>query len=416
MAKKLAFDKVLFTVVVLLVGLGLAMVFSASAAIARDAGHRLNPFLVKQAMAALLGGGAMVAAMHFDYRRLRHPAVVYGLFGLCVVLLVAVLFSPEVNGSRRWFFLGPLSFQPSELAKLSLVLFLAYQVERRTGRAGGVRTGVARGGSALGRSGELPPPGSPPRVATGHGRRPLVRRTRPLADPRAAGRPGRPRDLVVPCAVGVTLLAGLVLVGRDLGTSLLLAGVAALVLLLAGIPWRFLIGGGVAFLPLLWFLIISVPYRRERLFAFLEPEKDPLGSGFQTLQSLIAVGSGGVFGLGPGESVQKLHFLPYPYSDFIFAIVAEELGLIGALSLLALFGLFLWRGARAGLRAPERFGRHLAWGLTGMIVLQALLNLSVATALLPTTGIPLPFISYGGSSMVTTLTACGVLLNLSQHG
>jgi len=161
---------------------------------------------------------------------------------------------------------------------------------------------------------------------------------------------------------------------------------------------------------------MAVPYRRARLFAFLEPERDPLGSGFQALQSLIAVGSGGLLGLGPGDSVQKLYFLPYPHSDFIFAIVAEELGMIGALLVVGLFGLLLWRGVRAGLRAPDPFGRYLAWGLTTVVVLQALINISVAVALLPTKGIPLPFLSYGGSSLVVSMTACGVLLNVSQHG
>jgi cell division protein FtsW len=158
------------------------------------------------------------------------------------------------------------------------------------------------------------------------------------------------------------------------------------------------------------------PYRRERLFAFIDPEKDPLGSGFQALQSLIAVGSGGLFGLGAGKSVQKLYFLPHPESDFIFSIVAEELGMLGALAVVAAFGVLAWRGFRAGLKAPDLFGRYLGWGLTGVLVLQALINVSVTVALLPTKGIPLPFISYGGSSLVVTLCACGVLLNVSQHG
>jgi len=153
----------------------------------------------------------------------------------------------------------------------------------------------------------------------------------------------------------------------------------------------------------------------QRLFSFLDPERDPLGSGFQALQSLIAVGSGGLVGLGPGESVQKLYFLPYPHSDFIFSIVAEELGLLGALALLVLFALLFWRGVRAGSKAPDPFGRFLGWGFASMLALQALINISVALALLPTKGIPLPFISYGGSSLVVSLAACGVLLNVSQH-
>ncbi len=187
-------------------------------------------------------------------------------------------------------------------------------------------------------------------------------------------------------------------------------------LFLAGLSWRFIAGSLALVPPLIAALVWMEPYRRERLFAFLDPEKDPLGSGFQALQSLIAVGSGGVFGLGTGESVQRLYFLPHPESDFIFSIVAEELGMLGALAVVAAFAVLAWRGIRAGLRAPDVFGRYLGWGLTGILVIQALLNISVTLALLPTKGIPLPFISYGGSSLVVTLCACGVLLNVSQHG
>ena len=159
-----------------------------------------------------------------------------------------------------------------------------------------------------------------------------------------------------------------------------------------------------------------VPYRRARFLTFMNPENDPLGSGYQAHQSLIAVGSGGVWGLGLGESLQKLHFLPHPHSDFVYSILAEELGLVGALAILSLFAILLWRGGLAGLRAPDLFGRYLAWGFTGVLVLQAFIHISVALVLVPTKGIPLPFISYGGSSLVVSMTAGGVLLNLSQHG
>jgi cell division protein FtsW len=360
-AKKLAFDRVLFATLVLLVGLGLVMVYSASAAIARAKGHVVNPFLVKQAVAALVGLLGMAIAMHVDYRRLREPTVAYGMLAGTLLLLVAVLFGPELNSTRRWFFLGGISIQPAELAKLGLVLFLAFQIDRKLDR---VNT----------------------------------------------------RALLLPAAVATGAVAGLIVLQPDLGTAVLLVATAAAMLFLAGLSWRFLAAGAGLALPVFWFLVMAVPYRRARLFAFLEPERDPLGSGFQALQSLIAIGSGGVFGLGPGDSLQKLYFLPYPHSDFIFAIVAEELGMIGALLVLGLFGVLLWRGVRAGLRSPDPFGRHLAWGLTTVIVLQALINVSVAVALLPTKGIPLPFLSYGGSSLVVSMTACGVLLNVSQHG
>jgi cell division protein FtsW len=360
-AKKLAFDRVLFTVVVLLVGLGLVMVYSASAPMARAKGYAVNPFLVKQLIAAAVGFALMAVIMHVDYRWLREPRVVYVLLAGVVAMLVAVLFGPELNSTRRWLFFAGVSIQPSELAKLALVPFLAYQIERKADCVNS-------------------------------------------------------RELLLPAAAATGVLCGLIVLQPDLGTAVLLVATAGTLLFLAGLSWRFLAGTALLALPLIWFLVISVPYRRARLFAFLDPERDPLGSGFQTLQSLIAVGSGGVLGLGPGESVQKLYFLPYPHSDFIFAIVAEELGMIGAVVVIGLFAALLWRGVRAGLRAPDPFGRYLAFGFAAMLALQAFLNVSVAIALVPTKGIPLPFLSYGGSSMVASLAACGVLLNVSQHG
>ena len=359
MAKKLAVDKVLFTTVVLLLSFGLVMVYSASAALARDSS--LNPFLLKQSLAAGLGLVLMVLLMQIDYRRLREPAVIYTLLFGAVALLVGVLFAPELNATRRWFFVAGISVQPSELAKLALIPFLAYLIEKREQEVNSA-------------------------------------------------------SLLLPAGLFTGLLAGLILLEPDLGTAVLLGITAFLMLFLAGLSWRFIVGSFALVPPLIAALVWMEPYRRERLFAFLDPEKDPLGSGFQALQSLIAVGSGGVFGLGAGESVQRLYFLPHPESDFIFSIVAEELGMLGALAVVAAFAILAWRGIRAGLRAPDVFGRYLGWGLTGVLVIQALLNVSVTLALLPTKGIPLPFISYGGSSLVVTLCACGVLLNVSQHG
>ncbi len=361
MAKKLAYDRVLFTTIVVLVGLGLTMVYSASAVFARDQGGTINTFLLKQGMAAFLGLVAMWIAMHVDYRLLRRPVVLYSLVGVVLVLLVAVLFGPELNSTRRWILLGGLSFQPSELAKLSAVAFVAYQIEKKQQREG-------------------------------H------------------------RDLVLSCALVLGLMAGLILLQPDLGTAVLICSSVLLMLFLAGIRWSYFAAAGLALLPALWILIYSVPYRRRRLLAFLDPDLDPLNAGYQARQSLIAVGSGGVLGLGLGGSVQKLYFLPQPHSDFIFSIVAEELGLVGALGVLGLFGVVLWRGVLAGVRAPDLFGRYLAWGLSGVLVLQALLHISVALALMPTKGLPLPFVSYGGSSLVVCMSAGGLLLNVSQHG
>jgi cell division protein FtsW len=359
MAKKLAVDKVLFTTIVLLLSFGLVMVYSASAALA--GGGALNPFLAKQGVAAGLGLLLMISLMHLDYRHLRKPVVIYSLLGAVLTLLVAVLFAPELNATRRWLFVAGISVQPSELAKLALIPFLAYLIEKREEQ-----------------------------VSTA--------------------------SYLMPAMLCTALLGGLILLQPDMGTAVLLGATAFLMTFLAGLSTRYLLCSLAVVPPLIAGLVWMEPYRRERLFTFLDPEKDPLGSGFQALQSLIAVGSGGVFGLGAGKSLQKLYFLPHPESDFIFSIVAEELGMIGSLLVVAAFGVLAWRGILAGLRAPDVFGRYLGWGLTGVIVLQALINVSVTIALLPTKGIPLPFISYGGSSLVVTLCACGVLLNVSQHG
>lgn len=358
MAKKLAFDRLLLTTVLGLAGLGLVMVYSASAA--QAAGRAVNPFLLKQAIAALVGFALMLLAMHVDYRKLREPALIGALVACSLALLFLVLLGPELNATRRWIFLAGVSFQPSELAKLALVVYLAYQIEKKQDRVNST-------------------------------------------------------ELLVPALLVTGLLAGLVVAEPDLGSAVLLVGTAVTMLFIAGLSWRFLAGFAALAAPAFYLLIVTVPYRRQRLLTFLDPERDPLGAGFQVLQSLIAVGSGGLFGLGPGESVQKLYFLPYPFSDFIYAIVAEELGLVGAMVVLAAFGVLLWRGVRAGLGAPDLFGRYLGWGITTVLVLQALINISVVIAIFPTKGIPLPFISYGGSSLVVALLLSGVLLNISQH-
>lgn len=364
MAKKLAFDRLLFGTIALAVCFGLVMVYSSTVAMARadaDGSPGFNPYAAKQVLAASIGLVAMGIAMHVDYRHLRRPAVIYTLVAGLVTLLVLVLFSREINGTHRWFDIGPVSLQPSELAKLILIPYAAYQIEKKPDRI------------------DQPAVLAPVLVVTG-------------------------------------LVVGLVLLQPDFGTAVLLLASVLLVLFLGGLAWRFLATGALVTVPVLAFLVLAEEYRRRRVFAFLDPESDPLGASFQAHQSLIAIGSGGILGLGPGGSVQKLHYLPYAHSDYIFSIVAEELGLLGAAGLLALFGIVLWRGVKAGFGAPDLFGRYLAWGLTGVIVLQALIHVSVCLSLAPSKGIPLPFISYGGSSLVVTMIACGVLLNVSQHG
>lgn len=362
MARKLAFDKLLFSSIALLLSVGLLMVYSASAFVARgDAKVVLGgATFLKQLLAAILGLGLMAWCMHVDYRRLAHRFTVYAGLALTASLLVAALFSPMLNNSRRWLFVGGFSFQPSELAKVMLVVYLAYQLERQI-----KRTDQAR--------------------------------------------------FLVPTGVMVGLLSALVFLAPDFGTTALMLAVAGLLLFLGGLGWRWVALASGAGVVLFCAMVLAVPYRRDRIFGFLSPESDPLDTGYQVGQSLIAIGSGGVMGLGLGQSVQKLHFLPMASSDFIFAILAEELGLIGGLGVLLLFAVFAWRGLRAGERAPDLFGRYLAWGLTALITVQALVNISITLNLLPITGAPLPLISHGGSSLVMTLAACGLLLNVSQH-
>lgn len=361
MAKKLAFDPVLFTAVLVLVVFGLTIVYSASVATAKDNRGSESALMMKQVAAAAIGIVVMWLLMHVDYRLLGSRPAVWGLFALAAGLLSIALLSPTLNNTNRWLIVAGMSFQPSELAKFAVVPIVAYQL---------AKTGDLR----------------------------------------------ENRRFVLPAMVASSVLAALVLAGRDLGTAAILISTVALLFFLAGLPlWRILLAGALV-TPVLVAAIAFEPYRRARWLAFLNPESDPLGSGFQALQSLIAVGSGGIVGLGLGQGVQKLHFLPYPHSDFVFSIVAEELGLAGSLLLMSLFAVLLWRGARAGRRAPDAFGRYLAWGLTGALSIQAAVHISVALALLPATGITLPFVSYGGSSLVASLASCGVILNVSQHG
>lgn len=358
MARKLAMDKVLFTVVVLLVVGGLVMVYSANPP-DPDGGFKRQ--FVTQLAAAIVGLGAMLVLMNIDYRSWARPSLIYAGLGVSLGLLGIVLASPPINGSSRWLSLGPVTFQPSELAKVAVILFLAYQIHR------------------------CPEGVSQPRV-------------------------------LVPCGVAVGLVTLLVLQAPDFGSAALILGISAIMLFLAGLSWRWIVPGLLVFPTLLGLFIWSEPYRVERVLGFLSPETDPSGNGFQVLQSLIAIGSGGVAGQGLGESAQKLYFLPLASSDFIFSIVSEELGLIGAAAVLAGFVVLAWRGYAAGHKAPDNFGRFLAWGLTSAVLIQALVNISVTVGLVPVTGTPLPFLSHGGSSLVMTLVACGLLLSVSEHG
>jgi cell division protein FtsW len=361
MARKLQADEWLFACVVALALFGVIMVYSASAIVAATENHSQYFYVVRQSVFTGIGLLAMLAGMRFNYGRLRDPKIVYGLLALSFVLLVGVFAFSPINGARRWIRFAGFSMQPSEVTKFALALFLALFLERR------------------------------------------------------AGREGEFWRTFVPAVAVTGVLALLVVAEPDLGTALMLAVVCAVVLFTAGARLGHLALAAAPALVGVAGLLIFVPFRMRRMTAFLDPWADPRGTSYQVVQSLLAVGSGGVHGLGFTEGRQKMFFLPFAHSDFIFAVVGEELGLFGGLAVIALFGLFLWRGMRAALRAPDRFGVLLGMGIVTGIVAQALFNMSVVLALLPTKGIPLPFISYGGSSLVPTLFAVGVLLNISQH-
>lgn len=361
MAKRISSDRWLFAATLLLVFTGLVMIFSASAVMASERFGSAYNFLLRQLAFALVGLAAMVAAMRIDYRRYKHPAVVYTLLAITMALLVAVLFLDKTNNTHRWFRLGAFSFQPAELAKPAIVLYLAYFLETRI---------------------------------------------KAMDDWRST---------LLPAILPTVIFAGLIMKQPDLGTALMVLGGTAVMLYIAGMRLRYFSYGFAACLPVLYLMIFRVRWRYDRILAFIDPYADPQGRGFHIIQSLIAVGTGGVTGIGLMEGKQKLFYLPEPHTDFIYAVLAEETGLIGALMIVALFAVFAWRGIRAAFLIRDDYGRLLAAGITAMVVIQAFFNISVVLGLMPTKGIPLPFISYGGSSLAITLACVGVLLNITQH-
>lgn len=359
--RELPVDKVLLVVVVGLSLFGLAMVYSASAILAHKRYSSQFYFLGRQALWALAGFAALTLTMRIDYRHYKRPAIVIGLLVLSLALLGVVLLFPAINGTHRWIRYGPLSLQPSEIAKLALVLFLAFFLERR----GHMLTSF--------------------------------------------------RGTLLPSA----LIAGamLVLVGAepDLGTALLLGVMFAAVTFTAGVRLRQLLTLALPLAPAVAYMLLFVPWRLQRLLDFVDPWKNQMTSGFQVAQSLIAIGSGGIMGVGFAQGKQKLFYLPAAHTDFIFAVVGEELGLAGATAMVVVFATLAWRGLRAARLAPDVFGQALAVGITTMIAAQAFFNVSVVLSLVPTKGIPLPFISAGGSSLAINLLGAGVLLNISKH-
>jgi len=361
MAKRVSVDRWLFVVTLLLIFAGLVMVFSASAVMAKERYGSAYFFLLRQLGWAVIGVSLMIAAMQLDYRRYKHPAVVFSCLGFTTLLLIAVFFVDRAHHTHRWIHWGPLSFQPSELAKPALILFLAFFLENRVNA---------------------------------------------IEDW---------RNTILPAVIPTLTFVGLIIFQPDLGTAIACAAITVCVLFVAGMRVRYLLYGVLASLPVLYLLIFRVAYRKARMLAFWNPYADPQGHGFHIIQSLIAVSTGGITGVGLMEGKQKLFYLPEPHTDFIFAVTAEELGLVGSLILIALFVGFLWRGMRTAVRTQDFFGRFLAVGITCMIVVQAFINISVVLGMMPTKGIPLPFISYGGTSLLCALACVGVLLNISKQ-
>jgi cell division protein FtsW len=361
MAKRVSVDRVLFIVTLLLVFVGLVMVFSASAVMAKEKYHSGYFFLLRQMGWAIAGFVAMMIGMRIDYKRLKHPAVVFSLLGLTTLMLISVFFLDRAHNTHRWIHLGGFSFQPSELAKPVLILFLAFFLENRT---------------------------------------------RSMDDW---------RNTLIPAVIPTIVLVCLIVFQPDLGTAIACAAITGCVLFVAGLRLRYLGYAFLASLLPLYFLIFHVAYRRDRILAFLNPYSDPQGRGFHIIQSLIAVSTGGLTGVGLMEGKEKLFYLPEPHTDFIFSVLGEELGLVGCLLVVLLFATLLWRGIRTALHTQDMFGRFLAVGITSMVVVQAFINISVVLGLMPTKGIPLPLISYGGSSLFITLACVGVLLNVTKQ-
>jgi cell division protein FtsW len=361
MAKRVGVDKWLFGATLILTLIGLLMVFSSSAVMAKERFGSPYAFVIRQSIWALLGLTAMVLLMKIDYRRYNSPNVVFPAVAVSVLLLLVAFLMHDSHATHRWIRFGALSFQPSEIAKPALVLFLAWFLQNRM---------------------------------------------QSIEDFRGT---------ILPAALPSLIFIALILKEPDLGTALVCASVTALMLYLAGMNMRWLGVAALAAAPVLYFMLFRVKWRRDRIFAFLNPESDPLGKGFHIIQSLIAVGTGGISGTGFMDGRQKLFYLPEPHTDYIFANVAEELGLIGAIAVVVLFIVLGYRGMRAAILSKDPFARFMAFGITATLLIQAFFNISVVLALVPTKGITLPFVSYGGTSLFIMLASIGVLLNVTRE-
>ncbi len=356
------YDLVLFVSTLMLAGFGLVMVYSASAFMSFTRYGSDTLFAKRQAAYFLIGLVAMYIGARVDYR--RYGKLAYPLLGAAFVLLVLVLvpgIGSRVAGARRWFRIGGVSFQPAEFAKLALAIFLAVSAARKAGKIDTFSVGFL------------------------------------------------PHVLVA----GAMLV--LVLAQPDLGTAMLLMGLTFVVLFIAGTRLLYILMAVLAVAPVAWWAIVGTPWRFQRMVAFFEPEAHRSGAGYQIYESLITIGSGGWTGMGLGEGRQKLLFLPEGHTDFILPVIGQELGFLGVVFVVVLIGVVLWRGTRIAIKAGDLFGTHLAFALTSLLVIEALINMGVVMALMPTKGLTLPLVSYGGSSLVMTMYSIGVLMNISKR-
>jgi cell division protein FtsW len=353
-------DFVIIAAVMLLLGIGIVMVYSSSAAIALKQYGDPYFFTKRQIIFALLGIASMFIMMNLDYWIFKKWAKTGFLISIALLVLVLII-GVEVNGSKSWLGIGGFGIQPGEFAKFGVAAFLAAWLSDNQKRIVQFRQGL------------LP-------------------------------------ALAIPA-----VCFGLIMLQPDLGTGVVLMGAALLMIFAAGARISHFAGLGLLGLAGFAGLILSAPYRINRITAFVDPWQDPLGTGYQIIQSLYAIGPGGLFGRGIGESLQKYFYLPEPYNDFIFSVIAEELGFVGGAFVLILFLLVLWRGMRVAITAPDLFGNLFALGIVGMLALQVVINVGVVTGMFPVTGITLPFLSYGGSSLTLVLTGVGILLNISRY-
>ncbi len=338
------------------------MSYSASAIIAMEKFGDHLFFLKRQLMWIGLGTFLMVAIMSFDYEDFKKVTLPF--FAVSLILLILVFFpflSKEVGGARRWLVFGPFSFQPSELVKITLVLYMAHTLSRKVDKLDDFTFGY------------------------------------------------------LPNLIILGLVALLIAIQPDLGTAIVVTLVASMVYYVAGVRMKHIFYTLLFSLPLVTYAVLSTPYRKRRILAFLDPWGDPTDSGFQIIQSWFAIGRGGITGLGLGNGKQKLFYLPEPHTDFVFSVIGEELGFLGVLLVLICFTIFVWRGLRVALKTNDLYGRHLATGFSLLIGVQALINIGVVVGVLPTKGLPLPFISVGGSSMIVSMVSAAILLNVSNR-